>query len=190
MTRIYLDLLLINQFQFSIHSLTTNPVQISDAWNSLFGFFTALWWFLFPFFAKQYTHCAYKGDRSLSLQCFITLSIVLIQIKWDVTYNLAKLLDMKHRKKWLERSAVNFHESHKNSEKTFMQRLHLHNHSFETVSKIYSSYSELAESQQNFSRISAESQQNLSRISVEHLQNLSRILADPQQNLSRILAES
>ena len=178
MTRIYLDLLLINQFQFSIHSLTTNPVQISDAWNSLFGFFTALWWFLFPFFAKQYTHCAYKGDRSLSLQCFITLSIVLIQIKWDVTYNLAKLLDMKDHKKWLERSTVNFHESHKNSEKTFMQRFCLHNHSLKTVSKIYDSYSELAESKQNLSRIKSESQQNLRRISTVFQQNLSRITAE------------
>ena len=137
--------------------------------------YLAFLWFLLPFsFAKKYTHCAYKGDRSLSLQCFITLSIVLIQIKWDVTYNLAKLLDMKHRKKWLERSAVNFHESHKNSEKTFMQRFHLHNHSLETVSKIYDSYSELAESQQNISRISA-----------EYLQNLIRTLSEPQQNLSR-----
>ena len=142
--------------------------------------YLAFLWFLLPFsFAKKYTHCAYKGDRSLSLQCFITLSIVLIQIKWDVTYNLAKLLDMKHRKKWLERSAVNFHESHKNSEKTFMQRFHLHNHSLETVSKIYDSYSELAESQQNICRTSSEPYQNLSRIS-----------ADPQQNLSRISAES
>ena len=159
-------------------------------WILYLALFTAFWWFLFPFFAKQYTHCAYKGDRSLSLQCFITLSIVLIQIKWDVSYNLAKLLDMKHHKKWLERSAVNFHESHKNSEKTFMQIFRKHNHSLETVSKIYDSYSELAESEQNLSGIWAESQQILNRISAELQQNLSRISAESQQNLIRISAES
>ena len=160
-------------------------------WILYLPFFIAFLWFLLPFsFAKKYTHCAYKGDRSLSLQCFITLSIVLIQIKWDVTYNLAKLLDMKHRKKWLERSAVNFHESHKNSEKTFMQRFHLHNHSLETVSKIYDSYSELAESQQNLSRISAEYLQNLIRTLSEPQQNLSRSSTESQQDLSRILGES
>ena len=168
MARIYSDLQLIINFspQYIVWRQTHSKFQMQ--WILYLAFFIAFWWFLFPFsFSKKYTHCAYKGDRSLSLQCFITLSIVLIQIKWDVTYNLAKLLDMKHRKKWLERSAVNFHESHKNSEKTFMQRFLLHNHSLETVSKIYNSYSELAESQQNICRTSSEPYQNLSRISAE-----------------------
>ena len=130
-------MLLLATIRYIVWKQTKSKFQ--KQWMRCLAFFIAFWWFLFPFsFAKKYKHCAYKGDRSLSLQCFITPSIVLIQIKWDVTYNLAKLLDMKHRKKWLERSAVNFHESHKNSEKTFMQIFRLHNHSLETVSKIYS----------------------------------------------------
>ena len=136
MTNIYSDLLLIINFspQYKVWRQTQSKFQMQ--WILYLALFTAFWWFLFPFyFAKKYTHTVHTKVTEVSVySVLLPLSIVLIQIKWDVSYNLAKLLDMKHHKKWLERSAVNFHESHKNSEKTFMQRFRLHNHSLENVS--------------------------------------------------------
>ena len=128
MTRIFSDLLLINfSPQYIVWRQTQSKFQMQ--WILYLAFLLLFDDFFSLFLLQKSTHTVHTKVTEVSVySVLLPLSIVLIQIKWDVTYNLAKLLDMRHRKKWLERSAVNFHESHKNSEKTFMQRFHLHNH--------------------------------------------------------------